>query len=71
MFLKQRIFVLLSPWTDEYLQDRIHQKNAMVSRSATVDARVDASVVILALRCISRYTDTGRAFCGTGLGSVT
>jgi hypothetical protein len=49
MFLKQRSFVLLSPWTNKYLQDCIHQKNAVVSRSATVEARVDAAMSDLAL----------------------
>jgi hypothetical protein len=70
MFLKQRSFVLLSPSTDEYSQDLMHQKNAIVSRSATVDANVAADDSALAARCISRYTETGRAFCGVGLGSV-
>ena len=62
MFLKHRSFVLLSPCTDEYSQDLMHQKKAMVMRSAMVAARVASNDAVLALRWISLYTETGRAF---------
>jgi hypothetical protein len=42
MFLKQSSFVRLSPCTDEYSHDLMHQKNAMVRRSATVEERDDS-----------------------------
>ncbi len=70
MFLKHRSFVLLSPCTDEYSQDLMHQKKAMVMRSAIVVEIVASDDEILALRWISLYTDTGRAFWGIGLGLV-
>ncbi len=40
IFLKQSSFVRLSPVTREYSHDLMHQKNAMVRRSATVEAKV-------------------------------
>jgi hypothetical protein len=63
-------FVLLSPCTDEYSHDLMHQKKAMVMRSAIVVEIVASDNETLALRWISLYTDTGRAFWGIGLGSV-
>ncbi len=40
IFLKQSSFMRLSPVTREYSHDLMHQKNAIVRRSVTVDAKV-------------------------------
>jgi hypothetical protein len=42
-FRKQSSLVRLSPVTDEYSHDLMHQKNATVRRSATVEEVVDVA----------------------------